>query len=549
MRHPVLSALKNAEPSVPETPVPDSVPKKSASSKIKNLPTQSSEQQQRRLVNDQLLLQQLREKLGINSCINSTPEPVSKTKPESTLSVLCQTSVPDPSHTSDPVHSAPLLYLPAKIQNTTVHFMIDSGATNNFLKQSLAHQLNLPTSTLKKPFHITFADGRIQSIQRYSLLRVPFSHRYQPLLMFYIADIDHDAYLGQPWLTSDKGISVEWSSGSILVKPDITLQGVRIQRNQSSLMSACQFKKAAKTDPAFLCIIRPPRSDDPPDHDLILKPLLDEYHDVFPDELPKDLPPERAVDHRIDLLPDSAPVSKPTYKMSLSEMDELRRQLDDLLARGFIRPSSSPYGSPVLFVKKKDGELRMCVDYRALNKQTVKNTYPLPRIDELLDRLHGAVIFSKIDLRSGYHQIRVQEADIHKTAFRTRYGLFEFVVLPFGLCNAPATFMRLMNDIFRDELDRCVLIYLDDICIYSPSLEQHLLDLRTVLDKLRQHRLYAKLSKCEFFKTEILFLGHLITAQGLRMDPGKVKAILDWPDLTSVADVLSFLGLVNYYHK
>jgi len=154
----------------------------------------------------------------------------------------------------------------------------------------------------------------------------------------------------------------------------------------------------------------------------------------------------------------------------------------------------------VLFVKKKGGELRLCVDYRALNKQTVKNTYPLPRIDELLDRLEGAIVFSKIDLRSSYHLIRVQEPDIYKTAFRTRYGLYGFVVLPFGLCNAPATFMRLMHDIFRDELDRCVLIYLDDILIYSKSMEQHLRDIQTILEKLRQHRLYAKLSKCELPK-------------------------------------------------
>ena len=371
--------------------------------------------------------------------------------------------------------------------------------------------------------------------------------------MFYIANIKHDAYLGQPWLTYSVGASVDWLSNTIHVKPDITIQGFRDKENQMSLMSACQFKKAAKNYPAFLCTIRPQEPEKIKNNlsnvDPTLKGLLDEYLDVFPDELPKDLPPERTVDHRIDLLPGSAPVSKPTYKMSLAEMDELRRQLDDLLSRGFVRPSSSPYGSPVLFVKKKEGYLRMCVDYRALNKQTVKNTYPLPRIHELLDRLHGATVFSKIDLRSGYHQIRVHEADIYKTAFRTRYGLYEFVVLPFGLCNAPATFMRLMNDIFRDELDHCVLIYLDDICVYSPSVDQHLRDLRTVLEKLRQHRLYAKLSKCEFLKDEILFLGHRISAKGLRMDPDKVKAILEWPDLTCVSDVLSFLGLVNYYHK
>ena len=170
--------------------------------------------------------------------------------------------------------------------------------------------------------------------------------------------------------------------------------------------------------------------------------------------------------------------------MSLAEMDELCLQLNDLLNRGFIRPSSSPYGSPVLFVKKKEGDLRLCVDYRALNKQTVKNVYPLPRIDELLDHLNGAVVFSKLDLHSGYHQIRAQEADIYKTTFQTQYGLYEFIVLPFGLCNAPATFMQLMNDIFHNELDHCVLIYLNDILIYSPSIEQHLCNICTILEKL-----------------------------------------------------------------
>ncbi|GJJ75507.1 hypothetical protein EMPS_07865 [Entomortierella parvispora] len=217
-----------------------------------------------------------------------------------------------------------------------------------------------------------------------------------------------------------------------------------------------------KKEQAYLCIIRPQESEDkkvdPSPVDPRVQALLDKYADVFPDALPKDLPPRRAIDHRIDLLPDSAPVSKPTYKMSLAEMDELRRQLDDLLERGFIRPSSSPYGSPVLFVKKKGGELRLCVDYRALNKQTIKNTYPLPRIEELLDRLEKATMLSKIDLRSGYHQVRVQEVDRYKTAFRTRYGLYEFVVLPFGLFNFYrkyldhlATMATPLSDLLKDE--------------------------------------------------------------------------------------------------
>jgi hypothetical protein len=230
-------------------------------------------------------------------------------------------------------------------------------------------------------------------------------------------------------------------------------------------------------------------------------------------------------------------------------MDELKRQLQDFVDHGFIRPSTSPYGAPVLFVKKKEGDLRMCVDYRALNKQTIKNTYPLPRIDELLDRLSGAKVFTKIDLRSGYHQVRVNEEDIPKTAFRTRYGLFEFLVMPFGLTNAPATFMRLINDVFKKEMDDFVIAYLDDILIYSPDEETHLIHLRQVLSRLREHQLYAKQSKCDFFKLEVPFLGHVINGSGVTVDPKKVQAIKDWPPLTKVKDVQAFLGLVNYYRR
>ena len=552
------------EPIVPVTPapvivsVPKSVVQKSKSSKIKNLPTQVEKQKERRLVNDQQLLEQFRSKLKAHSILSEPdpepdPEPNPEPKPESDSVLNPDSESPVLNHTSDdaePITSAPLLFLPAKIKGTEVHFMVDSGATNNFLSHELVRRLDLPTNRLKSSIHVSFADGRARLIQRYCLVRVPLDPRYQPLLKFYIADIAHDAYLGQPWLKSVDDIAIDWISGNVRLKSDISIQGIWKKEKQLNLISACQFKKAMKSDQAFLGIIHAQKPlNKPPLFDPKVRDILKDYADVFPDELPKELPPERTVDHRIDLLPDSVPVSKPTYRMSLAEMDELRRQLDDLLSRGFIRPSSSPYGSPVLFVKKKEGDLCLCVDYRALNKQTVKNTYPLPRIDELLDRLDGAIVFSKLDLRSGYHQIRVKETDIYKTAFRTRYGLYEFVVLPFGLCNAPATFMRLMNDIFRDELDRCVLIYLDDICVFSPSIEQHLRDIRTVLEKLRQHRLYAKLSKCEFLKDEILFLGHRISAKGLRMDPDKIKAILEWPDLTSKIDVLSFLGLVNFYHK
>ena len=277
--------------------------------------------------------------------------------------------------------------------------------------------------------------------------------------------------------------------------------------------------------------------------------LMSEYRDVFPQQLPSCLPPRRDVDHRIELEPASRPTSRAIYRMSPAELDELKAQLKELSDSGFIRPSKSPYGAPVLFVKKKDGSMRMCVDYRDLNRITIKNKYPLPRVEELFDRLRGSKCFSKIDLRSGYHQVRIHPDDISKTAFRTRYGHFEFMVLPFGLTNAPATFMHLMQSIFGPHLDNFVIVFLDDILIYSNSLSDHKKHLRVVLDLLRQHKLYAKESKCEFFKSSVSFLGHVVGEEGISMEEDKVKAIREWPAPTSVKGIRSFLGLAGYYRR
>ena len=277
--------------------------------------------------------------------------------------------------------------------------------------------------------------------------------------------------------------------------------------------------------------------------------LVEEYRDVFPDELPRGLPPTRAVDHRIELTDATPPIHRGLYRMSPAELDELNKQINELLSAGFIQPSTSPFGAPVLFVKKKDGSMRMCVDYRALNKQTIKNRYPLPRIDELFDRLRGAKWFSKIDLRSGYNQVRIAAEDVHKTAFRTRYGHFEYLVMPFGLTNAPATFMHLMQSIFADVLDSIVIIFLDDILIFSKTLEDHRHHVAEVLQRLRKHKLYGKLSKCEFMRRSISFLGHVISADGLSMEPEKVKAITEWPVPKNATEVRSFLGLAGYYRR
>ena len=214
----------------------------------------------------------------------------------------------------------------------------------------------------------------------------------------------------------------------------------------------------------------------------------------------------------IDLIPGTEPIYIPPYRMAPTELKELKTQLEELLSKGFIRPSISPWGAPVLFVKKKYESLRLCIDYRQLNRVTIHNQYPLPRIDELFDQLQGSRVYSKIDLRSGYHQLRVQESVVPKTAFRTRYGHYEFLVMPFGLTNAPAAFMDLMNRVFSLYLDKFVIVFIDDILGYSGSPEEHAEHLRIVLQILRERQLYAKFSKCQFWLDKVAFLGHVISA-------------------------------------
>ncbi|GJW19561.1 putative reverse transcriptase domain-containing protein [Tanacetum coccineum] len=224
----------------------------------------------------------------------------------------------------------------------------------------------------------------------------------------------------------------------------------------------------------------------------------------------------------------ATPIAKSPYRLAPSELEELSGQLKELQDKGFIRPSSSPWEAPVLFVKKKDGSFRMCIDYRELNKLTVKNRYPLPRIADLFDQLQGSQFFLKIDLRSGYHQLRVHEDDIPKTVFRTRYGHFEFTVMPFGLTNAPAIFMDLKNRVCRPYLDKFVIVFIDDILIYSKTQEEHVEHLRLVLELLKKEKLYAKFSKCEFWQREVQFLGHVINGNRIHVDPSKIEAVKNW---------------------
>ncbi|GKV42221.1 hypothetical protein SLEP1_g49653 [Rubroshorea leprosula] len=277
-------------------------------------------------------------------------------------------------------------------------------------------------------------------------------------------------------------------------------------------------------------------------------PVVREFSDLFPEDLPG-LPPDREVEFAIDLVLGTGPISKAPYCMALAELKELKVQLEELLEKGFICPSVSPWGAPVLFVKKKDGSIRLCIDYWELNKVTVKNRYPLPRIDDLFDQLKGAQVFSKIDLQSDYHQLKIKLDDVPKIAFRTRYGHYEFRVMPFGLTNAPARFMDLMNRVFSKYLDKFVVVFIDDILIYFSSHTLHEKHLRIVLETLRSERLFAKFKKCEFWLDNVTFLGHVVTKDGISVDPQKIEVVVDWKRPNSVAEIRSFLGLAGYYRQ
>ncbi|KAH0716653.1 hypothetical protein KY290_012914 [Solanum tuberosum] len=267
-------------------------------------------------------------------------------------------------------------------------------------------------------------------------------------------------------------------------------------------------------------------------------PVVKDISEVFSDDLPG-IPPEREIDFGIYLLSDTQHISIPPNRMAPAELKELKPQLKDLLDKGFIQPSISPWGAPVLFVKKNDGSLRMCIDCRQLNKVTIKNKYPLPRIDDLFDQLQGASYLSKIDLRPGYHQLRVRGVDVPKTAFQTSYGLFEFLVMSFGLTNAPAAFMDLMNRVFRNILYSFVIVFIDDILIYSKSEDDHMNHLRIVLQALKDHQLYAKFSKCEFWLRSVAFLGHIVSSEGIEVDPKKPMRFVE--GFSSIASPLTAL--------
>jgi hypothetical protein len=406
------------------------------------------------------------------------------------------------------------------ISDTPVKILFDSGATHSFISDKLLGKMGLKGSHTNSAYKIITPGRQITSNILIRGVCLGLGSKIFPTNLISISLAGMDVILGMDWMTLHK------------VVLDISDRVVEITSPTVGHTTLYLPFKDGTDSCAFVTIISP----------LEEIPVVCEYPDVFPDELPG-MPLDRDVEFVIELQPGTAPISKRAYRMPPKELAELKNQLQELLDKGYIRLSSSPWGCPALLVKKKDGSLTLCVDYRPLNAVTIKNKYPLPRIDVLFDQLARAKVFSKIDLHYGYHQIKIRPCDIPKTVFSTRYGLYEFLVMSFGLTNAPAYFMYLMNSMFMMELDKFVVVFIDDILIYSKNEKKHAKHLRIVLQRLRDHKLYAKFSKCEFWLKSVKFLGHTISQDGISVDPSKVQEVMDWKPPKSVHQIRSFLGL------
>jgi hypothetical protein len=467
--------------------------------------------------------------------------------------------------------------------------LVDGGASVNVIENNLSSRLGAFTVPCSVQIYLANGDPFCHVKQKTRLrFTVAGSHiAYDQ--WFLIAPIGtHSIILGMPWL-EDANPHIDWSQKTIdfptteTSKLEESLPPTLVHSKSASRIVSSELRTvllSSVTTPCSNSIPRVPKIDltrhiDPTDQLYVIQCdrvySLDDYVGTIgsslapPTEIPAEykdiarsfskmkadeLPSHHAdVDHEIDLEEGTKPIFGPIYNLSENELKVLRDYIDEMLEKGFIRPSTSPFGSPVLFVKKADGSLRLCVDYRALNNRTIKNRYPLPLISEMLDRLVGAKIFTKLDVRNAYHRIRIAAGHEYKTAFRTRYGHFEYLVMPFGLTNAPASFQSFINNVLRKHLDRFVIVYVDDILVYSKSITEHVGHVRQVLQDLLANGIYCKLEKCQFHMDRTSFLGFIVSSDGISMDPDRIASIADWPVPTSVLELQIFLGFANFYRR
>ncbi|KAJ9516189.1 hypothetical protein QJQ45_024617 [Haematococcus lacustris] len=477
--------------------------------------------------------------------------------------------------------------MPAKVQgDVRCKVLVDTGATESFVDASFADKLEAPVRH-QDTVRIRVANGHNAVITSQALLNLwLYPAPCEQLWLMKMPDLlcGVDVILGNDWLddhqavldygsrkcTIVSGINKHELTGEVLAAmPPMHVEVPKLTAAALGQAEAELFLSANEAEAllnqgarAFVALVQSVHApavahgavlaalqdtDVPPHVAVRLQALLDKYSSVFAEFT--ELPPDRGVGHSIKLKPNEPiPHSRP-YKLSPIEQAELAKRKPEYIAKGWIEPSDSPYSSPLLFVEKNDGTLRMCVDFRALNKITVRDRFPLPLIDDLFDKLQGCTLFSSMDLQSGYHQILIPAEDVPKTAFSTPTGHYQYKVLCFGLTNAPATFQRVMNNIFHDLLGKSVLVYLDDILIMSRSLEEHFMHLEQVLQRLHMHKLFARLSKCSFLRAMLKFLGHIVGKDGIAVDPAKVEAIHSWPVPRTLLALQGFLGAANYVRR
>ncbi len=411
--------------------------------------------------------------------------------------------------------------------------LIDSGAAGNFVSHDFALQHKLKLTPCNSPLAVEALDGRplgegrILRITEEVKLQIGTLHS-EFIRLYVIQSPSHSIILGLPWLRTHNP-HISWREGQILQWDD---------RCRDRCLS--KIPQASSHAPV------------PPVQSTANVNLPTEYSDLaeaFSKKKASQLPNHRSVDCAIEILPNTIPPKGRIFPLSQPESEAMKLYIEEELAKGFIRPSTSPASAGFFFVKKKDGGLRPCIDYRGLNDITIKFRYPLPLVPAALEQLRQAKYYTKLDLRNAYNLIRIREGDEWKTAFSTTSGHYEYLVMPFGLANSPSVFQSFMNDVFRDMLDRWVIVYIDDILIYSNTLEEHISHVRSVLKRLLQYQLYAKAEKCEFHQTSTSFLGYIISQKGVAMDDRKVKAVLEWPQPQTIKELQRFLGFANFYRR
>ena len=452
-----------------------------------------------------------------------------------------------------------LFHSRSTIKGKVCNLIIDSGSSENVIAADAINKLSLSDEHHPAPYKLAWLQQTTDLlVTRRALVSFSIGDAYHDKIYCDVVPMDAcHILLGRPWEFDRRVIhdgflntyTFKFNNRSFTLKPSPPPKPPATP-SPLLLLKKKPFEQAMRDEDVVFLLTATPYS--PPmlsDTRPEFQTLLTEFSDVFPADLPPGLPPMRDIQHQIDFIPDASLPNRSHYRMSPSEHEELCKQVEELVTKGFLRESMSPCAVPALLIPKKDGSWRMCVDSRAVNKITVRYRFPIPRLDDHLDQIGTACIFSKLDLKSGYHEICIRPGDEWKTAFKTREGLFEWMVMPFGLSNAPSTFMRVMNQALRPFIGKFVVVYFDDILIFSMTLDDHMSHLREVLLVLRRDKLFATLKKCAFGSPQVHFLGYIVSAEGLAVDPDKVSAIKSWPEPRTISEARSFHGLASFYRR